>query len=63
MASYASVIEEIPALYEIARLEEAAGELEAARGRYRQYLDHWGQADRPVVNVPDARARLKALGS
>jgi non-specific serine/threonine protein kinase len=55
------LIDEIPALYEIARLEEAAGELDAARGYYRQYLDHWGEADLPVSNVPDARARLKAL--
>ena len=46
-------------LHELARLEEATGDLDAARAHYRQYLEHWGKADLPIVNVRDAQVRLK----
>jgi tetratricopeptide (TPR) repeat protein len=52
---------EIPLLYELAKLEEEVGDLSSAREHYRKYLEHWGNADMPVVNVPDARKRLEAL--
>lgn len=36
---------EIEILPELARLEEAAGQVEQARQHYRTYLDRWGNAD------------------
>ncbi len=53
--------QEIPVLYELAKLEEEVGDLSAAREHYRKYLEHWGNADMPIVNVPDAKTRLAAL--
>jgi tetratricopeptide (TPR) repeat protein len=50
---------EIPVLYELAKLEEAEGDLAAAREHYRRYLASWGETT--VAEVPDAKARLKAL--
>ena len=52
---------DIVVLYELARLEEEVGDPSAAREHYREYLEQWGNADMPVVNVPDARKRLEAL--
>jgi hypothetical protein len=49
------------ALYDAARLEEEAGELESAREHYRRFLSRWGDADMPVPAVDDAKARLAAL--
>jgi serine/threonine protein kinase/tetratricopeptide (TPR) repeat protein len=49
------------ALYEVARLEEEAGDLEDARQHYRRFLDRWGNADMPIPAVDDAKARLAAL--
>ena len=51
----------ISVLYELAKLEEAEGDLAAAREHYREYLASWGEADTPIVKVPDARKRLEAL--
>jgi hypothetical protein len=36
------------ALYDLARLEEDAGDLENARRHYREFLDRWGDADMPI---------------
>jgi tetratricopeptide (TPR) repeat protein/predicted Ser/Thr protein kinase len=52
---------EIVACYELARLEEQRGGVEAAREHYRRFLDHWGSADLPLASIGDARARLAAL--
>ncbi len=52
---------EIPVLYELARLEEGAGELDSALDHYRRFLDHWGRADVELPGVEDARARLARL--
>ncbi|MGB7490042.1 MAG: hypothetical protein WBN62_06895, partial [Thermoanaerobaculia bacterium] len=48
-------------LLELARLEDEIGDTENARLHYQEYLDHWGDADPPVVAVPEARARLAEL--
>ena len=53
---------EIPALYEVARLEQRTGRLDDARRSYREFLDHWGDADMPVPIVKRAREQLAALG-
>jgi tetratricopeptide (TPR) repeat protein len=52
---------EIPALYHVARLEEALGNHDAAREYYQRYLDRWGEADLPIPEVLQAKARLAAL--
>ncbi len=52
---------ETHALYLIARLEEETGDLASARKHYREYLDRWGNADKPIPDVKDAKARLEAL--
>jgi serine/threonine protein kinase/tetratricopeptide (TPR) repeat protein len=48
-------------LYDLARVEEGAGEIEAARDHYRRFLAMWGEADLPVTAVADAKSRLAAL--
>ena len=55
--------EQIVALYEMGRLAEQLGDAAAARGHYREFLDHWGEVDLPVARVDEARARLAALGN
>jgi tetratricopeptide (TPR) repeat protein len=52
---------EIPAFYHVARLEEALGNHDAAREYYQRYLDRWGEADLPIAEVLQAKARLAAL--
>jgi serine/threonine protein kinase/tetratricopeptide (TPR) repeat protein len=47
----------------LARIEEAAGDLPAARVRYEDFLARWGNADLEIPEVNDARRRLAALGS
>ncbi|UCE02211.1 MAG: protein kinase [Candidatus Latescibacterota bacterium] len=47
--------------YQLARLEDQVGDVEAARGNYEKFLLHWGQADLPLPIVAEARARLIAL--
>ena len=54
-------VEQISVLYPLARLEEEEGELASAREHYQKYLASWGNADMPIVNVPDAKARLERL--
>jgi tetratricopeptide (TPR) repeat protein len=49
------------ALYNVARLEEETGDLDGARQHYREFLDHWGNADMPIPAVDEAKARLAAL--
>ena len=53
---------DIPALYEVARLEQRSGKLDDARRHYREFLEHWGDADMPVPIVERAREQLAALG-
>ncbi|HXV76215.1 MAG TPA: tetratricopeptide repeat protein, partial [Candidatus Polarisedimenticolaceae bacterium] len=45
-------------LYPLALLESADGQTEPAREHLRAYVEHWAGADRPVVGIDDARARL-----
>jgi serine/threonine protein kinase/tetratricopeptide (TPR) repeat protein len=52
---------EIPALYHVARLEEALSNHDGAREYYQRYLDRWGEADLPIPEVLQAKARLAAL--
>jgi len=52
---------EIPALYHVARLEEALGNHDAAREYYQRYLDRWGEADLPIPEVREAQDGLAAL--
>ena len=49
--------------YELARLEEARGELDAASEHYRRFLAHWGEADVPLPSIEDARERLARIES
>ncbi|MGB5872210.1 MAG: protein kinase [Bacteroidota bacterium] len=51
----------IEAWYELARLEEEAGDLDNAREHYQKYLDFWGNADRTIPSVKKAKARLARL--
>jgi tetratricopeptide (TPR) repeat protein len=51
----------IGAWYQLARLEEKAGDLDQAREHYQKYLDYWGDADITIPSVEDARARLARL--
>ncbi len=48
------------ALYDLAILEERAGQAGAARGHLGQFLAAWGKADLPVAAVADAKRRLAA---
>ena len=50
-------------LYAMARLEEETGDLASARQHYREFLDRWENADMPIPEVDDAKARLAALVS
>ena len=54
---------EILGHYELARLEEARGELAAASEHYRRFLAHWGEADVELPSIEDARARLEGIES
>jgi len=54
-------VESVMVVYLRARAEEKAGNPVAAREHYEQFLNYWGQADVPIPEVEDARARLKAL--
>jgi tetratricopeptide (TPR) repeat protein len=57
------VVDQTRALYALARLEEETGDQASALEHYQEYLRRWGKADLPIPEVPDARARLKALES
>ena len=52
----------VPALYDVARLEQRLGKLDEARRHYREFLDHWGEADMPVPMVEEAKRALADLG-
>jgi tetratricopeptide (TPR) repeat protein/predicted Ser/Thr protein kinase len=47
--------------YELARLEEETGDLDAARKHYQKFLEYWGNADITVPSVEEAKARLARL--
>lgn len=55
------VVLETQVLSELARLQEGAGDLESAKEHYREYLSRWGEADLPIPEVPEAKARLTKL--
>jgi tetratricopeptide (TPR) repeat protein len=59
---WAAVGSRISALLELAIVEDEIGDVDNARIHYQKYVDHWGNADPPVVAVPEAKARLAALG-
>ena len=61
VVAYSVWTAEISINYDLARLEEAEGDLVSARKHYRKYLDRWGEADVPLKNVADAKVRLAAL--
>jgi len=48
-------------LYEIGRLEDDHGDPAAAQAAFERYLAAWGDADRPLAQIADARARLARL--
>jgi tetratricopeptide (TPR) repeat protein len=48
-------------LLELAELQDEIGDTDGARRHYQEYLDHWGDADPPVVAAALARARLAQL--
>ena len=49
------------ALYELARLEDEAGDVASARQHYQDFLDRWGDADLPIPAVAKAKARMATL--
>lgn len=51
----------VRAHYQLARLYEKLGRREQARRRYREFLDFWGNSDRPLIEVSEAKKRLRAL--
>ena len=48
---------------DLARLEQKTGKLDDARRHYREFLDHWGDADMPVPIVERAREQLASLAN
>jgi hypothetical protein len=48
-------------LYEIGRIEHDHGDPAAARDALGRFLEHWGNADRPLASIADARSRLARL--
>jgi tetratricopeptide (TPR) repeat protein len=53
---------DIPALYDVARLEQRTGKPDDARRHYSEFLEHWGEADMAVPIVVRAREELATLG-
>ena len=53
---------DIVALYHVARLEQRTGQPDDARRHYGEFLEHWGNADRSVPIVEQARQQLATLG-
>ena len=51
----------IPVYYKLAHLEDQLGLLADAREHYRNYLKCWGNADKNIAHVEEARTRLQAL--
>jgi tetratricopeptide (TPR) repeat protein/tRNA A-37 threonylcarbamoyl transferase component Bud32 len=58
-----AVVNATLALYELARLEDEAGDVASARQHYQEFLDRWGDADLPIPAVAKAKSRLAALAS
>jgi tetratricopeptide (TPR) repeat protein len=56
-----SPVDSTLALYELARLEDQAGDVASARGHYQEVIDRWGDADLPVPLVGEAKERMAAL--
>jgi serine/threonine-protein kinase len=48
--------------YELARLLERTGQVDAARAQYERFLERWDGADSSLVALVDARARVLRLG-
>lgn len=48
-------------LYEIGRIEHDHGDPAAARSALERFLGHWGDADRELASIEDARRRLARL--
>jgi len=49
-------------LYDIGRLEHDHGDHARARTALRRFLGYWGEADRSLPSIEDARRRLAELG-
>jgi tetratricopeptide (TPR) repeat protein len=49
--------------YMLGKIAEQQGDKARARENYRKFLDLWKDADPGLPEVPDAKARLAALGS
>jgi tetratricopeptide (TPR) repeat protein len=57
----ASPVDTTLALYQLARLEDEAGNVASARQYYQEFLDRWGEADLPIPAVAEAKSRLATL--
>ena len=51
------------AFYMLGKIAEQQGDKPRAREKYRKFLDLWKDADPGLPEVPDAKARLAALGT
>jgi tetratricopeptide (TPR) repeat protein len=49
------------ALYELARLEDQAGDQASAGQHYQEFVDRWGDADLPIPAVAEAKERITVL--
>ena len=56
-----STVHNTLALYQLARLEDEAGDLASARQHYTEFLDRWGEADVSIPTVAKAKSRMAAL--
>jgi hypothetical protein len=59
--SWPAAASRVTTLLELAQLQDQIGDTENARRHYQEYLDHWGDADPPVIAADEARARLAEL--
>lgn len=59
--AWGSPVDRTLALYELARLEDQAGDQASARQHYEDFLDRWGDADLPIPAVAEAKDRLAIL--
>lgn len=56
-----SPVHSILARYELGKVLERLGRNDEARAKYESFLATWGNADRPLAQVDDARRRLARL--
>ena len=59
--AWGSPVDRTLALYELARLEDQAGDQASARQHYEDFLDRWGDADLTIPAVAEAKDRLAIL--